>query len=272
MEIIDFHTHIYPQKISQRAVRSVGEFYNLHMDCDGTAAALLKLGAKCGVKGYVVCSVAVDENHVDAINNYILSECEAHSEFYGFGTMHADYENKIDELERIFSLNLYGLKIHPDTQKFNMDDERMFPVYDYLSQTHKPILIHCGDYRYDYSHPKRLVKVLDNFPNLTVVAAHFGGWNAWDQSLAHPQPETVFYDTSSTTPMIPYDMVMRLFETLGPERFLFGTDFPMWSPSEMVRQFMQYDLGDSLREQILYGNFMKLFGLTDAQNGDEEER
>ena len=72
--------------------------------------------------------------------------------------------------------------------------------------------------------------------------------------------------------MIPYDMVMRLFETLGPERFLFGTDFPMWSPSEMVRQFMQYDLGDSLREQILYGNFMKLFGLTDAQNGDEEER
>ena len=44
------------------------------------------------------------------------------------------------------------------------------------------------------------------------------------------------------------------------------------SPSEMVRQFMQYDLGDSLREQILYGNFMKLFGLTDAQNGNEEER
>lgn len=30
--------------------------------------------------------------------------------------------------------------------------------------------------------------------------------------------------------MIPHDMVMRMFETFGPERFLFGTDFPMWSP------------------------------------------
>lgn len=67
-------------------------------------------------------------------------------------------------------------------------------------------------------------------PDLIVIAAHFGGWNAWDRSLAHPQPENVFYDTSSTTPMIPHDMVMRMFETFGPERFLFGTDFPMWSP------------------------------------------
>ena len=74
-------------------------------------------------------------------------------------------------------------------------------------------------------------------PDLIVIAAHFGGWNAWDRSLAHPQPENVFYDTSSTTPMIPHDMVMRMFETFGPERFLFGTDFPMWSPEEMVRQF-----------------------------------
>ena len=40
----------------------------------------------------------------------------------------------------------------------------------------------------------------------------------------------------------------------------------MWSPEEMVRQFMTYDLGDSLREQILYGNFMRLFGLSDGQD------
>ena len=47
---------------------------------------------------------------------------------------------------------------------------------------------------------------------------------------------------------------------------MFGTDFPMWSPEEMVRQFLTYDLGDSLRERILYGNFMRLFGLSDGQD------
>ena len=76
----------------------------------------------------------------------------------------------------------------------------------------------------------------------------------------------MLYDTSSTLPMIPRDMVLRMLDRFGPERFLFGTDFPMWSPEEMVRQFMTYDLGDSLREQILYGNFMRLFGLSDGQD------
>ncbi len=261
MEIIDFHTHIYPQKISQRAVRSVGEFYNLHMDCDGTAAALLKLGAKCGVKGYVVCSVAVDENHVDAINNYILSECEAHSEFYGFGTMHADYENKIDELERIFSLNLYGLKIHPDTQKFNMDDERMFPVYDYLSQTHKPILIHCGDYRYDYSHPKRLVKVLDNFPNLTVVAAHFGGWSIFDLALEYLEKKNCYLDTSSSIAMIGERRAQELIRLYGADRIVFGTDFPMWRTEDELAHFEKMSLNDEERELIFRTNAERILGI-----------
>ena len=67
----------------------------------------------------------------------------------------------------------------------------------------------------------------------------------------------------SQWPLIVY--VMRMFETFGPERFLFGTDFPMWSPEERVRQFLTDDLGCSPREQILYANFMRLFGLSDGQ-------
>ena len=43
-------------------------------------------------------------------------------------------------------------------------------------------------------------------------------------------------------------------------------DGPLFDGEEMVRQFLTYDLGDSLREQILYGNFMRLFGLSDGQD------
>ena len=41
------------------------------------------------------------------------------------------------------------------------------------------------------------------------MAAHFGGWNIWPQSLAHPQPESVLYDTSSTLGMTDRDIVLR---------------------------------------------------------------
>ena len=43
-------------------------------------------------------------------------------------------------------------------------------------------------------------------------------------------------------------------------------DGPLFDGEEMVRQFLTYDLGDSLRERILYGNFMRLFGLSDGQD------
>ena len=71
MRIIDFHTHIYPNKISQKAVKSVGDFYNLNMTGgDGTADYLLKTGKQAGIDNFVVHSVAVDGAHVETINNY----------------------------------------------------------------------------------------------------------------------------------------------------------------------------------------------------------
>ena len=68
MKLIDFHAHIYPEKIAQKAVESVGNFYNIPMDGNGTAEHLLSQGKEFSVSGYVVHSVAVDENHVQTVN------------------------------------------------------------------------------------------------------------------------------------------------------------------------------------------------------------
>lgn len=125
-----------------------------------------------------------------------------------------------------------------------------------------------GDDRYDYSTPERLMNLLRQVPDLQVIAAHFGGWRAWAHSYECPLPSCVLYDTSSTLPMIPRDMVLRMLDRFGPERFLFGTDFPMWSPKEELARFLALGLGEDVNEKILYGNFMKLFDLHDE---DETE-
>ena len=69
--------------------------------------------------------------------------------------------------------------------------------------------------------------------------------------------------------MIPREMVLRMLEKFGPERFLFGTDFPMWSPKEELARFLTLGLGDDVNEKILYGNFMKLFDLHDVEETAE---
>ena len=182
MQIINFHSHIYPDAIAEKATKSVGKFYNIPMDRVGTPEMLLKDSKEAGITACVVHSVATTPKQVETINDFILDECNKHKEFIGFGAMHPDYDNPEKEIERIKALGLKGIKIHPDTQLFNVDDEKMFPIYEILSDN-LPILIHCGDYRYDFSHPRRLARVLDLFPRLTVIGAHFGGWSMPDLAL-----------------------------------------------------------------------------------------
>ena len=261
MKIIDFHDHIYPEKISVKAVKSVGDFYGLKMDCQGTAQSLIASGKKAGVSNYVVCSVAVDENHVEAINNYIASECAEHSEFLGLAAMHSDYDDKMSELERALKLGLRGVKIHPDTQHFNMDDEKMFEFYDYLQEKELPILIHCGDYRYDYSHPRRLKRLLELFPRLTVVAAHFGGWSLFDLAVEYLKDTSCYFDTSSSFSFTGLTRAGELIRLYGAERIVFGSDFPMWDLSEELSLFEQLTLTEQEKELILYKNAERILKL-----------
>ncbi len=258
MKLIDFHAHIYPEKIAQKAVESVGNFYHIPMDGNGTAEHLLSQGKEFSVSGYVVHSVAVDENHVQTVNNYIASECEKHQEFHGFGTMHAAYGDKIGELKRMQELGLKGVKIHPDTQYYNMNDDRMDEVYDYLQKEQLPLLIHCGDYRYDYSHPRRLKDILNRFPKLTVVAAHFGGWSVWDLALEYLKDANCYLDTSSSIPMLGTVRAEELIRLYGAERIVFGTDFPMWVLKDELEFFDKMSLNEKERELIFYQNAAKI--------------
>ena len=97
-KIINAHCHIYPEKIAEKAVESVGKFYNIEMDGQGTAEALLKNSN--GISSFVVHSVAVSPKTVTAINDFISGECTKNDSFYGFGTMHADFKDKIEEMKR----------------------------------------------------------------------------------------------------------------------------------------------------------------------------
>ena len=266
MKVADFHAHIFPDKLADKAAGSIGDFYGVQIARTASVDVLVAEEQAAGITRCVVSNSAVTPKQVHNINNFISEAITAHPNFIGFGSIFPGMDGFEEELDRMLELGLRGVKIHPDFQKLPIDDPSGIETYRSIARRGLPVLMHMGDNRYDFSSPERLTNLIRQVPDLIVIAAHFGGWNAWDRSLAHPQPENVFYDTSSTTPMIPHDMVMRMFETFGPERFLFGTDFPMWSPEEMVRQFLTYDLGDSLRERILYGNFMRLFGLSDGQD------
>ncbi|MDR1143481.1 MAG: amidohydrolase family protein [Spirochaetaceae bacterium] len=256
--VIDFHTHIYPEKIAAKAVVSIGDFYGLTASRNGTAEDLLARGKQGGIDRFVVFSAAAVPGQVTGINSYIASVCAEHPEFSGFGTIHAEFPNPEPEIRRIKALGLRGIKLHPDMQKFTIDDERMMSVYDIIRAEGMAVVLHTGDYRYPYSHPARLARVLDAFPGLVVVAAHFGGWSVQDLALEYLKDRFCYMDVSSSIPFIGSRRAEELIGIYGADRFLFGSDFPMWDPLVCLEEFLALRLSEADREKILCGNALRI--------------
>ena len=87
-EIADAHTHIFPQKIAEKAAHSIADFYKVNAGDVGTVDILLENGRRLGISHYLVCSVATTPKQVPSINHFISENCRLHPEFIGFCTIH----------------------------------------------------------------------------------------------------------------------------------------------------------------------------------------
>ncbi len=260
MNIIDMHTHVYPDPIAMKAARSIRNYYHLGADMDGTVATLLERGTAAGVTHYLILPVAVKPEHVHSINQFTRQQMEAHDCFTGFGTIHAGMENLMEEVERIPSMGLKGIKLHPDCQQFNIDDPRLFPVYEAV-QGKLSLMIHLGDERYNYSHPARLRKVLKEFPNLQVCAAHFGGHTMYEEAKENLSDTSCILDISSTLMFLDKKTAEGYVNHYGAERLAFGTDYPVWDPKQEVERFLSLDLTDQQKEQIAWKTAARFLNL-----------
>lgn len=262
MKVIDAHTHIFPDKIAHKASASIGDFYGYPAYDDASSFELLKSGKRIDARHFLVCSSAVTAHQVESINDFIAEECKKHDCFTGFCAMHPDFENFEEELDRAIENGLKGVKFHPDFQKFNIDDRKVYPIYKAIAKRNLPILMHMGDKRYDFSAPERLAHLVSDIPELRVIAAHFGGYSCWDRVKKISKDSNVVFDTSSSLGFLEKDKVLDLIEHFGTDKFFFGTDFPIWEPCGELEKFFKLGLSEDDNEKILYKNFCEYFNVT----------
>lgn len=252
MKIIDIHTHIYPDKIARKATESVRDFYQIYGgDLDGTVGTLLEHSKAAGVSQSVILPVSNTPSHVRSINSFILEQTKQHDCFIGFGTVHAEMEDLMGEVDWILAQGLKGIKMHPDSQRFPIDDERLYPMYESL-QGKLPLMLHMGDPRYNFSHPVRLRKILDLFPGLDVIAAHFGGYTMYHTARELLWDTNCVFDISSAMMFMEPGEPEKYINCYGAERMAFGTDYPLWDPVVEVDRFRQLKLTDDQFDQIAH--------------------
>ncbi|MBE6900431.1 MAG: radical SAM protein [Ruminococcaceae bacterium] len=259
--IIDVHNHIYPEKIVAKATDAIGDFYDIDMQHLGTGNELVEAGKKAGIEKFVVCSAATTPAQVQIINNFIAAECEKHPEFIGFGTLHPGFEDCGAEIARMKEMGLTGVKLHPDFQKFYIDDPEALPMFRAIRDSNMWLIVHLGDDRFEYSQPERMAKVLEEVPGLKLIGAHFGGYRCWESALDVYKPGTLYFDISSSMHFMSRELIFKFFERYGIESFFWGTDFPMWDHKEELELFFSLGLSEEDNRKILYENFAKAYGL-----------
>ena len=266
-KVFDIHTHTYPEAIAEKATENLGKFYEFHVDGKGTYDDLESQASENGVGGYLLFSVATNPRQVEKVNTTI-AELAKKSRSNGFLTvgfmgMHQDYEDFEGEVARAESLGLRGVKIHPDIQGVDIDDERLLKLYSII-EGRLPLYLHMGDDRpqYRFSEASKLLHVLDMFPRLEAVAAHLGGYKAWEINVpllaGH---ERVWYDTSSALWAMTSEYAGDIISKLGSERVMFGTDYPVKNTAGELERFFKIKLSDRDREDILWNNAVRFLHL-----------
>lgn len=168
-----------------------------------------------------------------------------------------------------------GLKLYPGYEPFYPHDGRLQVVYDMAEEFDVPVMIHCGDTynpraKVKYAHPLEVDEVAVDHPNVKLVICHLG--NPWlvDCMEVVYKNRNVYADISGLvlgtfTEAFEQYMAQQIEEVIlyagEPDRFLFGTDWPICSMRSYVDFVGELTLSPDVRHAMLYENARRLFKL-----------
>ena len=262
-KLIDFHTHIFPDPIAERAAANVGNYYSLNMEGNGTAA-MLRARAPKGVDcRFVISSAAMKAKNVIPGNDFLLDCAKADSAYIPFGSFHPDMGESaaLAEIERIAEAGIKGIKIHPDFQHIFIDDAALIPLYRRCAELGLPILFHVGDKNTDYSTPKRMRRVCDTVPELKVIGAHLGGYSVWEQAEEHLLDAGIYVDCSEARPFLTEERTYELIMKFGIDRVLFGSDYPVFCTDTVYGHINALPFTEEEKEKLFHLNAENLLNL-----------
>ncbi len=261
-KIYDAHCHIYPDKIAEKAAASTGIFYGISMGYDGKVSTLIERAREADVSRCLVHSVATKPEQVSSINRFIADEVsKSGGMFIGFGALHPDSETLDEDIRELRELGLCGVKLHPEIQRFSIDDPKVLRIFDRI-RGELPLLVHAGDKRYDMSNPDRIKKILELYPDMTVIGAHFAGYSVWsDAAEVLSGYENLYVDCSSSFEFLTDEEIKKLIHCYGTDKVLFGSDYPMWNTTKELDRLFSLGLSEEEYEMILSKNLERLLGI-----------
>lgn len=260
--VIDFHTHVFPEDVAARALAQMIGRTHMRAYYDGTLPGLLAEMDRAGVSISVLTPVATKPSQVRSINDWTAARVT--DRIRALGAIHPGIEDPVAEVERIASLGLSGVKLHPEFQSFHPEDELMHAVYEACGRLGLVVLFHAGEdpnFTTVAGEPAVFARLAERHSGTTFVLAHMGGYRMWDEAVEVLAGAPVRLDTSHATECFEPSALRDLIRAFGSERVLFASDGP-WTDAVAARAAVeQCGLDPTEVERVLWGNAASLLGI-----------
>lgn len=265
--IIDFHTHVFPDKIASATINALSVGAGIPAHSDGTYSGLKQSMEKSGVDVCVNLPVLTRAKQFDSIFEFAKGINEANGSVISFAGIHPNDENYREHLYAVKESGFLGIKLHPDYQGLFFDDERYIKILSLAKELDLITITHAG---FDGAYvgqeikctPVRVLRALDAIGGYDkLVLAHLGGNELYDRVYEELAGENVYFDTAYVLPFLTREQFEKMVIRHGQDKILFATDSPWQSQAEMVKILKSYQLGEEAEDKIFCQNAKKLLKL-----------
>ena len=266
---IDAHIHILPDDVHEANPDSEDAWvhaadlhkYRRMMDELGIEKAVIMPFNDPWLMSMEFTAPAVHKNLYDMKQRYP-------GKFYAFvdiDTRNTSAESVEAIRKAIEEYSLDGIKIHPNNTGVDLDSAYNQAIFAYAQENNISVAIHSyPNTENDRSAAYRIVNVMEQYPDLTVIVSHMGALQ-WEQLL----PTRAYVDISAILPdyVRTYGIAKtnEILRSFGADRLIFATDYPdsrILEPDEIYGSYFdilnQMDFTIEEAEKIAYGNISEI--------------
>ena len=218
------------------------------------------------------CGRIINQTEIDPLRKYNLELVQQTRPYRNFlkplmyiSLSKCTIQKEIDFFETCYPYDFIGFKLHPWNDQVS--------VHDFCITTKKPVLIHCGIRQIE--HPLNALNFARNNPLVKIVIAHAAAL-CEDALKQIAIMDNVFIDCCPTAFMYnlketllenskainsPEDIYYMVFDFVPIDKVLFGTDSPWGNSIEELKVLQNLKISKKLKEQILFKNAIKAYGL-----------
>jgi predicted TIM-barrel fold metal-dependent hydrolase len=269
---VDAHVHLHPEPLARAIERwfAAHGWVNAHPFDPAAVADTLRAR---GVRRFCFFSYAHKPGMSRELNRWLAQQAARLPDAVALGTLHPD-DPDLDAVaaEATGELGLRGFKFHHSVQRFHVDDERLFGVYERAEVAGHVFVLHVGTmpYRDSFTGVARFARLMARFPRLRVCVAHMGAFQSAEflallARYPHLHVDTTMAMSPLATPYVGADpaAVSNADLVTYQDRILFGSDFPLipYDYDDERRWAWERGLDATVRRKIFHDNALRFFGL-----------